>query len=52
MQHDTFRGYNAYVMERGGKRLCHMGDSARTDASPRLARADRSLFAPIAAYDP
>lgn len=53
MQHDTFRGYNAYVIERGGKRLCHMGDSARMDASLLASRGPVDLlFAPIAAYDP
>jgi L-ascorbate metabolism protein UlaG (beta-lactamase superfamily) len=53
LQHDDFRSYNAYVMERGGKRLCHMGDTARTDASGLGSRGAIDLiFAPIGAYNP
>ena len=53
LQYDDFRSYNAYVLERAGKRLCHMGDTARTDASPLASRGPIDLiFAPIGAYNP
>ena len=53
LQYDDFRSYNAYVIERGGKRLCHMGDTARTDASALGSRGPIDLiFAPIGAYHP
>ena len=53
LQYDDFRSYNAYVLERGGKRLCHMGDTARTNASALASRGPLDLiFAPIGAYNP
>jgi L-ascorbate metabolism protein UlaG (beta-lactamase superfamily) len=53
LQHDDFRHYNAYVLERGGKRLCHMGDTARTSAHQLGARGPIDLIcAPIGAYQP
>jgi L-ascorbate metabolism protein UlaG (beta-lactamase superfamily) len=53
MQHDDFRHYNAYVLERGGKRLCHMGDTAHTSAHRLGARGPIDLIcAPIGAYQP
>ncbi len=53
LQHDDYRHYNAYLMERGGKRLCHMGDTALTDARPLGSRGPVDLlFAPIGAYNP
>ena len=32
MHWDTHRTYNAYVLERNGRRLCFTGDTARTAA--------------------
>ena len=53
MQRDDHRHYNAYVLERGEKRLCHMGDTARTDARSLGSRGPIDLlFAPIGAYYP
>ena len=53
VRHDDFRRYNAYVLERGGRRLCHMGDTARTDARALGSRGPIDLLcAPIGAYDP
>ena len=53
MQHDDFRRFNAYVLERGGKRICHMGDTARTPAHHLGARGPIDLIcAPIGAYQP
>lgn len=53
MQHDDFRRYNAYVLERQGRRLCHMGDTARTDARVLSSRGPVDLLcAPIGAYHP
>jgi L-ascorbate metabolism protein UlaG (beta-lactamase superfamily) len=53
MQHDDYRTYNAYVLERLGKRLCHMGDTAHTAAQVLGSRGTIDLlFAPIGAYHP
>lgn len=53
LQYDDFRRYNAYVLERGDRRLCHMGDTARTDARALGSRGPIDLLcAPIGAYDP
>ena len=53
MQYDVHRGYNAYVLERGGRRVCFMGDTARTDARRLASRGPIDLIlAPISAYHP
>jgi L-ascorbate metabolism protein UlaG (beta-lactamase superfamily) len=53
MQYDAFRRYNAYVVERGGRRLGYLGDTARTDASALGARGPIDLLcAPIGTYYP
>ena len=53
MQYDDYRGYNSYVFERDGKRLCHLGDSARTPAQRVGSRVPIDLlFVPIGAYQP
>ncbi len=53
MRHDDHRQYNAYVVERGGRRICHLGDTARTDARALGSRGPIDLlFAPIGAYNP
>ncbi len=53
MQYDNFRGYNSYVFERGGKRLGHLGDTARISAQPLASRGPIDLLCvPIGAYQP
>jgi len=53
MQYDDFRHYNAYVFERNGKRLGHLGDTARTPAHHIGSRGPIDLlFVPIGAYQP
>jgi len=53
MQFDDYRRYNAYVFERGGKRLGYFGDTARTPAHHLGSRGPIDLaFVPIGAYKP
>ena len=53
VQRDEHRTFNAYLIERGGRRLCFMGDTARTDARVLASRGPVDLIvAPIGAYDP
>jgi L-ascorbate metabolism protein UlaG (beta-lactamase superfamily) len=53
MRYDDYRHYNAYVFERGGKRLGFLGDSARTPAHILASRGPIDLvFVPIGAYHP
>lgn len=53
MQHDDYRHYNSYILERGGKRLGHLGDSARTPAHRLGSRGPIDLLCvPIGAYQP
>lgn len=50
---DMHRGYNAYVLERAGRRICFVGDTARTDAR-HLGKAGPIdlMMVPIGAYHP
>ncbi len=53
LQWDEHRRYNAYLLERGGRRLCFTGDTARTDGSALGRRGPIDLMmVPIAAYHP
>ena len=55
MMRDTHRGYNGYVLEREGRRICFAGDTAYTDTFAGLHRRDQPLelaIMPIGAYDP
>jgi L-ascorbate metabolism protein UlaG (beta-lactamase superfamily) len=53
VQRDDFREYNAYVLERGGKRLGYFGDTARTPARHLGERGPIDLLiVPIGAYQP
>ena len=54
LRHDTFRGYNAYVLERKDHRIIFGGDTAMTDSFARLRGAKRFDLAimSIGAYDP
>ena len=52
---DEHRGYNGYVLERGGHRVCFAGDTAYTTAFAQLQDARRPLdlmIMPIGAYNP
>lgn len=53
MQYDDYRRYNAYLLERGGKRLGYLGDTARTSTHHLASRGPIDLlFVPIGAYHP
>jgi L-ascorbate metabolism protein UlaG (beta-lactamase superfamily) len=53
MQWDTHRTYNAYLIERNGRRLCFTGDTARTNATALSSRGPVDLMmVPISAYNP
>ncbi len=54
LRHDTYRGYNGYVLERNGRRIIFSGDTAETDSFAQLRRSapfDLAIM-PIGAYDP
>jgi L-ascorbate metabolism protein UlaG (beta-lactamase superfamily) len=53
-QHDTYRGYNGYLVERNGRRLIFAGDTAMTESFAALRRhgpIDVAIV-PISAYNP
>ena len=54
MRSDTYRGFNAYLLEVGQKRVVFGGDTAYTDAFKALktSRAVDLAIMPIGAYDP
>jgi len=54
LQHDTYRGYNGYVVEREGRTLLIAGDTADTPifASYRRYGPFEAAVMPIGAYDP
>ena len=55
MMRDDHRGYNGYLIERGGHAVCFAGDTAYTPAFARLHDPKRPLdlmLMPIGAYDP
>lgn len=54
LQHDTYRGYNGYVLEREGRRLLFGGDTADTPifSSYRRYGPFEAAVMPIGAYDP
>lgn len=54
MQHDDYRGYNAYVIEREGRRILFGGDTALTDSFNELrdrGRIDLAIMS-IGCYNP
>ncbi len=53
LRHDVHRGYNGYVLERKGRRICLAGDTARTSFA-RIGRAGAVdvMAVPIGAYNP
>ena len=52
MRQDTHRGYNGYVLERGGRRICVAGDTARTSFAAVGVKPTDVMVVPIGAYDP
>jgi L-ascorbate metabolism protein UlaG (beta-lactamase superfamily) len=53
MRHDTHRGFNGYLIERRGQRICIAGDTAFTDFSHVARPGGIDLMAvPIGAYNP
>jgi L-ascorbate metabolism protein UlaG (beta-lactamase superfamily) len=53
-QHDTYRGYNGYLIERRGRRIIFAGDTAMTESFAVLRRhgpIDVAIV-PISAYNP
>ena len=54
MRSDTFRGYNAYLVELGRYRVVFGGDTAHTDAFRKMRSQERVDLAimPVGAYDP
>jgi L-ascorbate metabolism protein UlaG (beta-lactamase superfamily) len=53
-QRDTYRGYNGYLLERSGRRIIFVGDTAMTDSFAELRRRGEIDLAimPIGAYNP
>ena len=53
-QHDTYRGYNGYLLEGGGRRIIFAGDTAMTEnfANLRQYGAIDIAIMSIGAYDP
>ncbi len=53
-RHDTFRGYNGYILERNGKKIIFGGDTAYTSSFSRLKGKGPFALAcmPIGAYNP
>ncbi|MFL6538082.1 MAG: MBL fold metallo-hydrolase [Chthoniobacterales bacterium] len=54
VRRDTHRGYNAYILERNGRRIIYGGDTALTDTFAQLRDArpyDLAIMA-ISAYNP
>ena len=54
IQHDTYRGYNGYLIERMGRRIIFAGDTAMTESFATLQRHGSIDIAivPISAYNP
>jgi len=54
MQHDDHRGFNGYLLERNGRRICVTGDTAFTPLFKKL-RTEKPIdlmLTPIGAYHP
>jgi L-ascorbate metabolism protein UlaG (beta-lactamase superfamily) len=52
MRHDVHRGFNGYVLERDGKRICIAGDTARTSFAAVGRKPTDVMVVPIGAYNP
>jgi L-ascorbate metabolism protein UlaG (beta-lactamase superfamily) len=51
-QRDDYRGYNAYVMERNGRRILFAGDTAMTESFAKLQQPIDLAIMSIGAYNP
>src|SRR5262249_4064103 len=52
MRHDVHRGFNGYVLERRGRRICIAGDTAGTSFRGVGRKPTDVMVVPIGAYDP
>ena len=53
VRHDVHRGFNGYLLECDGRRICFAGDTARTNFAAVGRRGPVDLMAvPIGAYNP
>ena len=53
VRHDAHRGFNGYLLECTGRRVCIAGDTARTNFAAIGSRGPVDLMAvPIGAYNP
>lgn len=52
MRHDVHRGFNGYVLERQGRRICIAGDTAYTSFAAVGRKPTDVMVVPIGAYDP
>lgn len=52
MRTDVHRGFNGYILERHGRRICIAGDTARTSFAAVGTRPNDVMVVPIGAYNP
>jgi L-ascorbate metabolism protein UlaG (beta-lactamase superfamily) len=52
MRHDVNRGFNGYLLERHGRRICIAGDTARTSFTAVGSKPTDVMVVPIGAYNP
>jgi L-ascorbate metabolism protein UlaG (beta-lactamase superfamily) len=52
MRSDVHRGFNGYVLERQGRRICIAGDTARTSFTAVGRKPTDVMVVPIGAYNP
>lgn len=52
MRHDVHRGFNGYVLERHGHRICIAGDTARASFTAVGRKPTDVMVVPIGAYNP
>jgi L-ascorbate metabolism protein UlaG (beta-lactamase superfamily) len=52
MRNDVHRGFNGYVLERQGRRICIAGDTARTSFTAVGRKPTDVMVVPIGAYNP
>lgn len=52
MRNDVHRGFNGYVLERRGRRICIAGDTAQTSFAAVGSKPTDVMVVPIGAYNP